>query len=124
MALRRLTTTTQMENQASYMAGYLLFGVLMSKLCKMMDEGIPGSKKSYSGNEAWTKEGVREAVRIILSEKNTLFESMIGKLNDYPELNEMLKELLFTGKSIAYNAAEFIKEKSDYIYRARSGRIN
>ena len=29
---------------------------------------------------------------------------MIGKLNDYPELNEMLKELLFTGKSIAYNA--------------------
>lgn len=29
---------------------------------------------------------------------------MIGKLNDYPELNEMLKVLLFTGKSIAYNA--------------------
>lgn len=25
-------------------------------------------------------------------------------MNDYPELNEMLKELLFTGKSIAYNA--------------------
>lgn len=84
-----------------YTSGYPF---LVSKLCKMMDEGIPGSKKSYSGNEAWTKEGVREAVRIILSEKNTLFESMIGKLNDYPELNEMLKELLFTGKSIAYNA--------------------
>lgn len=84
-----------------YTSGYPF---LVSKLCKMMDEGIPGSKKSYSGNGAWTKEGVREAVRIILSEKNTLFESMIGKLNDYPELNEMLKELLFTGKSIAYNA--------------------
>ena len=84
-----------------YTSGYPF---LVSKLCKMMDEEIPGSIKSYSGNEAWTKEGVREAVRIILSEKNTLFESMIGKLNDYPELNEMLKELLFTGKSIAYNA--------------------
>jgi Predicted AAA-ATPase. len=84
-----------------YTSGYPF---LVSKLCKMMDEGIPGSEKICSRREAWTREGVQEAVRIILSEKNTLFESMIGKLNDYPELNEMLKALLFTGKSIAYNA--------------------
>ena len=33
-----------------------------------------------------------------------MFESMIGKLISYPELNSMLESLLFTGKSIVYNA--------------------
>lgn len=41
---------------------------------------------------------------MILLEKNTLFESLIGKLTDYPELKEIIRTLLFTGKSIAYNS--------------------
>ncbi len=41
---------------------------------------------------------------MILSEKNTLFESLIGKLTNYPELNSMLKTLLFTGKTIVYDS--------------------
>ena len=40
---------------------------------------------------------------MILSEKNTLFESLINKLSDYPELNEILYNLLFSGKSAAFN---------------------
>ena len=40
---------------------------------------------------------------MILAEKNTLFESLNRKLADYPELDEMLQDLLFTGKSIAYD---------------------
>lgn len=56
----------------------------------------------------WTKEGFLEAVRLLLSENNTLFESLIGKLTDYPELKRMLKELLFTGKTISYTPANRI----------------
>lgn len=39
---------------------------------------------------------------MLLSETNTLFESLLNKLTDYPELEEMLRGLLFTGKEIVY----------------------
>lgn len=89
------------ERIYDYTSGYPF---LVSRLCKLMDEEI--SKKEYSGSKsaAWTKNGFNEAVKLILSEKNTLFESLIGKLTDYPELNSMLESLLFTGKNIVYNA--------------------
>ena len=45
------------------------------------------------------KKGFLEAVRILLSEKNMLFESLREKLESYPELNSMLYSLLFTGKA-------------------------
>ena len=57
---------------------------------------------------AWTKTGFLEAVRIILSEKNTLFESLIGKLHAAPRLGTMLKTILFTGKTFSYSADESI----------------
>ncbi len=46
--------------------------------------------------------GFLKAVRMLLSETNTLFESLLNKLTDYPELEEMLRGLLFTGKEIVY----------------------
>ena len=47
-----------------------------------------------------------EAVRIILREKNTLFESMINKLYDFPELRGIVYSILFTGKEWPYNALD------------------
>lgn len=87
----------------NYTSGYPF---LVSRLCKMMDEEISENGKFTSRKAAWTKEGFYEAVRMILSEKNTLFESLTQKLDSYPELNETLKSLLFTGRNIAYNADE------------------
>ena len=52
------------------------------------------------------KKGFLEAVRILLSEKNMLFESLREKQESYPELNSMLYSLLFTGKAIVYNYYE------------------
>ena len=52
------------------------------------------------------KKGFLEAVRILLSKKNMLFESLREKLESYPELNSMLYSLLFTGKAIVYNYYE------------------
>lgn len=88
-----------------YTSGYPF---LVSRLCKLMDEEIGGTQ-SVSACEAdiksraWTEDGFHKAVRLILSEKNTLFESLIGKLTAYPALNAMLRSLLFTGRSIVYN---------------------
>lgn len=81
-----------------YTSGYPF---LVSRLCQLMDEDVgKGGRK----REAWTKDGFYEAVRMLLTEKNTLFESLFGKLHDYPELNTMLWTLLFTGRSFAYSA--------------------
>lgn len=87
-----------------YTSGYPF---LVSRLCKLMDEQVSIDKNFGTKKDAWTKNGFNEAVRVILTEKNTLFESLIGKLINYQELNVMLRALLFTGKSIAYNLDEF-----------------
>lgn len=83
-----------------YTSGY---PYLVSRLCKIMDENANKSGQCDAGNAAWSREGFHEAVRMLLSEKNTLFESLIGKLMDYPELDAMLQTLLFTGKNIVYD---------------------
>lgn len=82
-----------------YTSGY---PYLVSRLCLLMDERI-GGEGEEAKKAAWTEEGFLEAVRMLLIDTNTLFESLIGKLTDYSELEQMLKELLFYGKPITYN---------------------
>ena len=86
-----------------YTSGYPF---LVSRLCKLMDEKIAGTESFKDKKAAWTKAGVTEAVKRLLSEKNALFESLIGKLNAYPELKNMIYLLLFQGQTVAYNADE------------------
>lgn len=108
-----------------YTSGYPF---LVSRLCKLMDEKIAGTESFRDQNTVWTKEGVLEAVKRLLSEKNSLFESLVGKLNDYPGLRDMIYLLLFQGQAIAYNADDtatdlllmfgFIKAEHDTIHIA------
>lgn len=86
-----------------YTAGYPF---LVSRLCKFMDEDICREGKFDTLEKAWTIEGFQEAVKLVLKEKNTLFESLGEKLISYPELNHMLRSLLFNGKTIGYNFYE------------------
>lgn len=83
-----------------YTAGYPF---LVSRLCKLLDERVAGSEVFADRQSAWTNDGFQEAVAILLAEKNTLFESMFNKINDYPELIQVIDLLLFQGHSIAYN---------------------
>lgn len=80
-----------------YTSGYPF---LVSRLCQLMDQKI--SREYGSKKLAWTEPGFYEALRLILSEKNTLFESLIGKLYDEPQLNKMLRTILFTGRTFSY----------------------
>lgn len=82
-----------------YTSGYPF---LVSKLCKIIDECITGSVAFPDKKSAWTKEGLLEAIKILLGEPNTLFDSLLNKLEDYPELKQMLWDLLFKGKEIVY----------------------
>lgn len=83
-----------------YTAGY---PYLVSRICKLIDEKVARSNEFPDKASAWTTQGFLEAVRILLSEKNTLFESLIGKLNDYSILQKIIYDILFGGKKIVYN---------------------
>lgn len=83
-----------------YTSGYPF---LVSRICKLIDEKIAGSDYYPDKTSAWTREGVLAAVKMLLEEKNTLFESLIRKVYDYPELKNMIYLLLFQGQNIVYN---------------------
>lgn len=76
-----------------YTAGYPF---LVSRICQIINT------ESYT----WDKEGVLKAVNAILVERNTLFDNMIKKLDEYPELKQVLKGILFSGKLKSYNPDE------------------
>ena len=76
-----------------YTSGYPF---LVSRICQIIDA------EQYS----WDKEGVLKAVNAILMERNTLFDNMMKKLDDYPELKQILKDILLSGKDSSYNPDE------------------
>ncbi|MCM1543512.1 MAG: hypothetical protein NC121_19980 [Blautia sp.] len=87
-----------------YTSGY---PYLVSSLCKKIDEEVTGSEGYPDKEAAWTRAGVMNAVKKLLEEKNTLFESLIQKLTDYPELEDTICLLLFQGQNISYNLVDF-----------------
>ena len=74
---------------------------LVSRICQIIDEELVGDGFA-SLTDAWTEFGVDEAVRKLLSETNTLFDSLMGKLQNYPELRGKLRALLMRGEQVAY----------------------
>lgn len=91
-------TTAQMI--CDYTSGYPF---LVSDLCRIIDEEVAGSPGFGDGSKAWTKEGLQEAVRILLLEKNPLFESLVNKLIDDPDLKRMIYRIFFTGEQVTFN---------------------
>lgn len=91
-----------------YTSGY---PVLVSSICRLMDESFK-----------WSENSVAEAVKIILKENNALFESLINKIEDYPDLYDYLYQILIEGRRISYNPDDsviklammygFVKEES------------
>ncbi len=75
---------------------------LVSRLCLIIDEKlVPIEVENKSS--AWTPHGLAQAVKKLLQEKNTLFDSLTGKLTNYPELKSALKRILMDGEKLTYN---------------------
>lgn len=85
----RMNTTAISKFLYDYTAGY---PYLVVRLCMLMDE---------SGN--WTKEGFLEATKKLLNDDNTLFKDASKKLDDFPDLREMIYRMLFRGEEFPYN---------------------
>ena len=83
-----------------YTSGY---PYLVSRLCSFMDERLPQTGTFSDGKSAWTKEGVLASVKMLLDENNPLFDSLVNKLTQFPELDRVVAKLLFQGQTIAYD---------------------
>ena len=88
-----------------YTSGY---PYLVSRLCQLIAERVAGSSVCPDTKSAWTKDGLLEAVRIILREPNTLFDDMIKHLYEYSDLKDMLKNILFQGRRYTFEADALI----------------
>ncbi|MCD7883995.1 MAG: AAA-like domain-containing protein, partial [Lachnospiraceae bacterium] len=84
-----------------YTSGY---PYLVSRLCKLMDEYLIDGKLFINKAEAWTRDGFQRALKILLEENNPLFDSLINKLYDFPEMNTVISSILFQGEQVSYNA--------------------
>jgi Predicted AAA-ATPase. len=78
-----------------YTSGYPF---LVSKLCKIIDEKI------MSENELkWEKEYMDMAVKLLLKESNTNFDSLIKNIENNNDLFQMVRRILILGSKIDYN---------------------
>ena len=78
-----------------YTGGYPF---LVSRICQIIDEKI--SRK-------WDKEGFEEAVKMLLAESNTLFDSLAAKMANYPTLRHTIRGILMSGDRVTYNADQY-----------------
>lgn len=78
----------------AYTSGYPYF---VSRLCQLIDENLQNGVN-------WNHQGILAAVRLLVKDKNTLFDDIQKKLFDYPELKEVLHAMLFKGIVYPYHA--------------------
>ena len=82
-----------------YTSGY---PYLVSKICQLVDERIVGTDSFSNRKDAWTREGLLAAIKLLSKESNTLFDDMIKKMLDYPDLRKMIQSILFDGYSYPF----------------------
>lgn len=75
----------------SYTCGYPF---LVSKTCKLIDEDI---------DKDWTSNGIQKAIKILLGERNTLFDDIYKNLENNSELYNLLYNINVVGTSYSFS---------------------
>lgn len=88
------------EEIYQYTSGY---PYLVSAICKILDEKLPEYETFTDKRNIWSRKGIAEAVRIILNEKLSLFDSLIKQLDTYKDLRSLIEEILYQGKRIPFS---------------------
>ncbi|MBQ5987910.1 MAG: ATP-binding protein [Oscillospiraceae bacterium] len=79
------------EEIFDYTSGY---PYLVSCICQTIDERL---------TDSWNTFGVGQAVKLIITESNMLFDSLMGKVSDNEPLSDLLERILLGGEQIIYN---------------------
>lgn len=85
-----------------YTSGYPF---LVSRLCQIMDKELCVDQKENfkTLSDAWTIWGISESVKRIVFENNTLFDSLMGKVQSSEALSDVLEYILFSGEPVLFN---------------------
>ena len=92
-----MNTETIAKSIREYTNGYPF---LVSRICQLIDENV---SKTMSLSEAWTAQGMDEAVKLLLAENNTLFQSLTKGLNSYPTIKAWIRRALMEGTRLMWN---------------------
>ena len=91
-----------------YTSGY---PYLVSRICLMIETEL---------DRNWTVEGVQEAIKIILDEDSTLFGDLTKKIEENPDLQNLMYDLTVDNKIIPYNVHDpVIKTGLMYCFLAK-----
>ena len=86
-----------------YTSGY---PYLVSAVCKLMDEKLPAHKAFASGQRIWTREGVSQAVGLMMKSNTPLFDSLVKQLDTYKDLRKAIQEIIYQGKRVPFSPNE------------------
>ncbi|WP_026658227.1 AAA-like domain-containing protein [Butyrivibrio sp. AC2005] len=105
--LEEYRTDHQLEFDSKFIAKEIFdytngYPYLVSRMCQIIDERL-FPKKFDSLQDAWSRNGIDEAVKTILYGSSTLFDSLSRKLENYPDLRDILKSILMEGTNIPFN---------------------
>ena len=75
-----------------YTSGY---PYLVSRICWLIETDL---------DRNWTLQGVQEAIKLILDENSTLFDDLTKKIEENPDLQNLLYELTVGKKEVPFNA--------------------
>ena len=74
-----------------YTSGYPF---LVSRICQYIDEEL---------DKNWTADGVKESVKLLIEEKNTLFDDLSKNLENSADLYNLIYEVLIVGSYMTFN---------------------
>lgn len=93
------------EELFAYTSGY---PYLVSRLCQLIDETVWKEPGSEGRKDAWSREGLLKAVKMLLVDnKDILFDDLNKKLADFSELRSIIESILVQGVSYTYNADNY-----------------
>lgn len=83
------------EEIYKFTAGYPF---LVSRICQIIDDKILGDEI-----KEWNIVTVRKAIKILLSEHNTLFDDLIKNIENNEDLRELMFNIIMNGEEKSYN---------------------
>jgi hypothetical protein len=74
---------------------------IVSRICQVIDDAFSDSEK-----RPWTLDDIDNAVKMILNERNTLFDSLIKNLENDSSLLNFINKLVFDGEEFSFVASD------------------
>lgn len=91
-----LMETSKLSEELYFFTGGYPF--LVSRICQIIDEKIYEDDK-----KPWNIEDIQNAVKIILEEKNTLFDSLIKNLENNKDLYDYIEDIIVRGNDKSFH---------------------